>query len=101
MNQQAQRLVTKFNTSSRHRMARANAKDEPTEPLFHYTTEKALYSILQSKTFWFTSIYHMDDKVELSFGFGMAHDLLSAALAREDVLAQTFLKPLVEDFKIE
>jgi hypothetical protein len=101
MNRQAQKLVNKFNTTVRYRMARANANDEPTEPLFHYTTEKALYSILQSETFWFTSIYHMDDKVELSFGFGMAHELLSAALKREGVLIQTFLKPIVEDFNFE
>jgi hypothetical protein len=46
MNKQTQKLVKKFNTSSRYRMARANAKDAPTEPLFHYTTDKALYSIL-------------------------------------------------------
>jgi hypothetical protein len=43
----------------------------------------------------------MHDKVELSFGFGIAHDLLSAALRREDALTQTFLKPLVDDFKFE
>jgi hypothetical protein len=43
----------------------------------------------------------MDDKVELSFGFGISHDLLSAALKREGVLTQTFLKPIVEDFKFE
>jgi hypothetical protein len=50
-------------------MARANAKDSPTQPLFHYTTEQAFYSIIQSETFWFTSIYYMDDDAELSFGF--------------------------------
>jgi hypothetical protein len=60
---------SKFNAASVKRMARANAKDSPTQPLFHYTTEQAFYSIIQSETFWFTSIYYMDDDAELSFGF--------------------------------
>jgi hypothetical protein len=69
MNSKAQKLVSKFNAASVKRMARANAKDSPTQPLFHYTTEQAFYSIIQSETFWFTSIYYMDDDAELSFGF--------------------------------
>ena len=43
----------------------------------------------------------MDDDAELSFGFGISHDLLNAAMEREDVFAKGFLKPLVEDFKFE
>jgi hypothetical protein len=101
MNRQAQKLVRKFNAASIDRMARANAKDAPTQPLFHYTTEQALYSIIQSDTFWFTSIYYMDDDAELSFGFGVSHALLSAAIKRGDVLTNTFLKPLVDDFNFD
>ena len=101
MNRQAQKLVTKFHDASIYRMARGNAKEAPTQPLFHYTTERALYSIIQSETFWFTSIYYMDDDAELSFGFGVSHDLLSAAMKREDVLTKRFLKLLVDDYKFE
>src|SRR5215470_7755941 len=101
MNRQAEKLVAKFRDASIHRMARDNAKDAPTQPLFHYTTEQALYSIIQSETFWFTSIYYMDDDAELSFGFGVSHALLMAAMEREDVFAKGFLKPLVDDFKFE
>lgn len=101
MNREAQKLVNKFNAASIKRMARANAKDAPTQALFHYTTEQALYSIIQSETFWFTSIYYMDDDAELSFGFRISHDLLAAAMQREDIFAKTFLKPLVEDYKFE
>src|SRR6266436_317861 len=101
MNRQAQKLVTKFNAASIGRMARGNAKDAPTQPIFHYTTEQALYSIIQSETFWFTSIYYMDDDAELSFGFGVSHALLSAAIKRGDVLTNRFLKPLVDDYKFE
>jgi hypothetical protein len=91
----------KVRCSEQTRMARASAKDAPTQPLFHYTTEQALYTIIQSETFWFTSIYYMDDDAELSFGFGISHALLSAAREREDVFAKGFLKPLVEDYKFE
>jgi Protein of unknown function (DUF2971) len=101
MNRQAQKLVTKFSAASKDRMTRGNAKEAPTQPLFHYTTEQALYSIIQSETFRFTSIYYMDDDAELSFGFGVSHALLSAALEREDVLTKTFLKPLVDDFEFK
>ncbi len=82
-------------------MADANARGDPTDPLFHYTTVDALFGIIKSETFWFTSIYHMDDDQELSFGFGISHSLLSAALQREDVHVKTFLKPLVDDVGFE
>jgi hypothetical protein len=42
MNRQAQKLVTKFSAASKDRMTRGNAKEAPTQPLFHYTTEQAL-----------------------------------------------------------
>src|SRR5262245_26064104 len=71
----AQRLLSRFSAASAKRMARANAKDTPIQLLFHYTNEEALYSIIKSESFWFTSIYFMDDDAELSFGFGIAHDL--------------------------
>src|SRR5436190_6205372 len=101
MNPKAQKLVSRFNASSVKRMARANAKDAPTQPLFHYTTEQALYSIIKSEIFWFTSIYYMDDDAELKFGFNVAHELLKAAMQREDVLTKAFLKPLVDDYKFD
>jgi hypothetical protein len=101
MNPQAEKLVAKFNAARIRRMTRGNEKNAPTHPLFHYTTEQASFSIIKSETFWFTSIYHMDDPEELSFGFGVSHSLLSAALEREDVLTKVFLKPLVDDYNFE
>jgi hypothetical protein len=65
MDRKAQKLLNRFGDASIRRMAQSNAKEAPTQPLFHYTTEAALYSILKSETFWFTSIYHMDDDAEL------------------------------------
>jgi hypothetical protein len=97
MNRQAEKLAAKFGDGSTYRMARGNAKEAPIQPLFHYTSEAAFVSIVKSQTVWFTSIYYMDDDQELSFGFGVFQELLKAALKREDVLVERFLKPLVED----
>ena len=61
MENRAQKLADRFAASSVLRMAEANAREAPTQPLFHYTTEQALDAIVKSEVFWFTSIYHMDD----------------------------------------
>jgi hypothetical protein len=53
---QIESAVEAFHEASMKRMAQGNAADEPREPLFHYTSEKALFSIIESEKFWFTSI---------------------------------------------
>jgi hypothetical protein len=53
---QIESAVEAFHEASMKRMAQGNAADEPKEPLFHYTSEKALFSIIESEKFWFTSI---------------------------------------------
>src|SRR5262249_26340120 len=60
--------IDAFQDTCDRRMTKANEANTPREPLFHYTNEKALFSILDSNQFWFTSIYHMDDPEELNFG---------------------------------
>jgi hypothetical protein len=97
MHRRAKKLAEKFNDASTRRMADENARGAPAGPLYHYTTVDALFGIIKSETFWFTSIYYMDHDQDLSFGFGASHSLLSAALQREDVHVKTFLKPLVDD----
>ena len=92
-----EKLADRFNLASMQRMAKGNERGAPTEPLFHYTSIAALSAVVASETFWFTSVYHMDDDQELSFGFGSSHTLLAAALQREDANVKVFLKPLVED----
>lgn len=94
MHRRAEKLADRFNLASTQRMAKGNERGAPTGPLFHYTSVAALEGIVTSETFWFTSVYHMDDDQELSFGFGISHDLLAAALAREDA---NVIKTIVED----
>jgi hypothetical protein len=74
--------VDGFQNACNCRMAEANKANEPKEALFHYTNEQALFSILDSAQFWFTSIYHMDDPEELNFGFSVARDLFKEASER-------------------
>src|SRR6266404_8983370 len=88
--------VKKFHDSSMERMAKANAVDEPTKPLSHYTSESALSSIIESEQFRFTSIYHMDDTEELTFGFGVERKLLQEAIASGDELTRMFCEELAD-----
>jgi hypothetical protein len=89
--------VGKFHEASTRRMAKFNAADEPVEPLFHYTNESALFSIIESEQFWFTSIYHMDDTEELTFGFGVERKLLQEAIASGDKLTRMFCEELADE----
>lgn len=78
-------------------MAHGNAADEPIEPLFHYTSEKSLFSIIESEKFWFTSIYYMDDKEELTFGYNISRSILLSAIADGDKLTRMFCEELVDE----
>jgi hypothetical protein len=86
-----------FEDASRRRMADANAADAPEQPLFHYTKAEALTSIIDSKQFWFTSIYHMDDTEELKFGYNVWRALLQEAIAVKHGLALALCQGLLED----
>jgi hypothetical protein len=79
------------------RMAEANVANVPKEPLFHYTNHTALFGILDSSQFWFTSIYHMDDPEELNFGFDVARGLFGEAAKQCKGLARRFFATLAQD----
>jgi hypothetical protein len=68
LSQKAAAAVDVLQAACDRRMTEANAANDPKQPLFHYTNHTALFSILDSSQFWFTSIYHMDDPEELNFG---------------------------------
>ena len=93
--------VAKVHDASMQRMAKANVADEPTEPLFHYTNESALFSIIKSEQFWFTSIYHLDDTEELTFGFNVAQSLLREAGESGDTLTRVFCEELANEEELE
>jgi hypothetical protein len=96
LNPQLQKAIAAFEHASKLRMANANATRSPRQPLFHYTSEAALVSILKSEQFWFTSIYHMDDPEELAFGLRVARSLFQQALGTRDGLIRAFCQVLLE-----
>jgi hypothetical protein len=98
---QIEKAVPAFRDDSMKRMAQANAAEEPKEPLFHYTSESALCSIIESEKFWFTSIYHMDDKEELTFGFNISRSLLQAAADKGDRVTRLFCEELVDEEELK
>lgn len=53
-----------------------DARDKPTTPVFHYTNWDGFCGIIQSKSFWLHSIFHMNDTEELSYGWDIARCLL-------------------------
>src|SRR5690349_17597704 len=87
-----ERAVEQFGIRSRQRMADASERDTPTTPLFHYTSEAALHSIVESEKFWFTSIYYMDDVNELDFGFGVSHSTVMNRRTGATKIVEMFLR---------
>jgi Protein of unknown function (DUF2971) len=89
--------LTSYSHASDQRMTDANAANAPKQPLFHYTNENALFKIIKSKRFWFSSIFHMDDTEELTFGFNVSRALLQGAIAKKGGLVRDFCRGLLED----
>jgi hypothetical protein len=90
---QIEKAIAAFQDANDRRMADANVASQPSQPLFHYTGEEALFSIITSEQFWFTSIY---DTEELTFGFNVSRSLLQEAMASKDGLARAFCQVLLE-----
>jgi hypothetical protein len=77
--------------------AETDAADKPTAPVFHYASWDGFHGIMESESFWLHSIFCMNDKTELDYGLGIAHDILTqrntAACEVGDELAKAFLRP--------
>lgn len=86
-----------FRTASDERMARDNAGEAPQETLFHYTSEEAFRNIVRTEQLWFTSIYQMDDREELNFGYGISRSILQSVSDSGDVVIRAFCEPLIRD----
>lgn len=98
---EVEKAIAAFHDASMRRMAESNAADVPTEALFHYTNERALFSIIESETFWFTSIYYMDDTEELAYGFNVSQSMLQDRVANGDQLTRLFCEELVSEEDLE
>jgi hypothetical protein len=98
---QIEKALDEFQGACNRRMANANEANSPAEPLFHYTNERALTSIVESEEFRFTSIYHMDDTEELKFGFSVARSLLEEAAASKAGLIRSFCQDVLDAIPVE
>lgn len=60
----------------------------PDGPVFHYTSQKGLLGIINTKSLWATNILYMNDAAELQYAVGLARGqiaLLKESLSSEDV----------------
>ena len=101
LNDKCRVSLERFQNACDSRMAKEGAANKPRYPLFHYTREEALFSILDSGIFRFTSIYHMDDPDELTFGFNLARKLFKEAAEQTRGLGRAFCRELGEDGELE
>ena len=70
LNPELQRLAKEFSDwwdASASKLDKAVRK-----PLFHYTDMRGMLGIINSEQIWFTSIFHLNDPSELSYGIEMA-----------------------------
>jgi hypothetical protein len=100
-NPEISKALVAFEEASNHRMASTNEANAPRWPLFHYTNEQALVGIIKSEQFWFTSIYHMDDPEELTFGFNVSRALLQEAIGTTEGLTRAFCQDLLEAIAVK
>ncbi len=74
-----------------------DAHDKPNAPVFHYTSWDGFRGIMQSESFWLHSIFCMNDKTELDYGWNISRDLLLqrnlAAHLSSDELVKVFCAP--------
>lgn len=95
-------IATEFGTAVTMRMAQAEAADAPNDTLFHYTNETSLNEIIATNLFWFTSIYHMDDPDELSYGNRVCRSIFKTAYDAGNKFVRMFCEPfLAESFDSE
>ncbi len=50
--------------------------EEPPSILYHYTTQKGLLGIIQSKTIWATDILYLNDTMELKYAVDLTLDMI-------------------------
>ncbi len=51
--------------------------------LFHYTTPHGLLGIMQSNRIWATNVRYMNDSSELSYTYGLTHEIISELRSKE------------------
>jgi hypothetical protein len=74
----------------------ALSRERPSTTLFHYTSQRGLLGILETKALWASSIHYMSDAAELSHALDWVRVELGLALNREDNGHHDFYRILLE-----
>jgi hypothetical protein len=85
-----------FITWSREQLLREQAESTPTVPLYHYTDETALRSILKLQKFWCFSHEQQTDPQEFEYALEVARRELTEASRSDDFFAQALAKCLLD-----
>ncbi len=68
------------------------AAHEVRQPLFHYTDMAGLLGIITTEQMWFTSMFHLNDPSELSYGINLATEALEEQAKASDHIVETFCR---------
>jgi hypothetical protein len=72
----------KFNTLLERDLAETAGASPNQSTVFHYTDVKGALGILRSGRLWFTERSHLNDPVEIKYGFDIAYELFDVAAKR-------------------
>lgn len=72
----------------------ANLREEMPATLFHYTTQRGLLGIIQSKSIWASDLRYLNDKDEYLYGLRIIQDAIVAELGSLGDRTEGFLEEL-------
>src|SRR5271166_4732024 len=82
--------VAAFDQWSNDNLIARDARDQITNPLYHYTDAAGLEGIVKNQQVWFTGYTHLNDPSELTYGMTIASELLSEIGQASDPLIALF-----------
>lgn len=68
-------------------------------PLYHYTSMAGLVGILEKKSIWFTSMFHLNDPTELRYGIEVACSVLEQEAQNGDDSIKFFCTRITETLR--
>ena len=85
-----------FDQWSRARLLVEQQESTPTEPLYHYTDETALRSILRVQRLWCFSHEQQKDKTEFEYALNVARMVLRRVQSEAECFARSLAKELLD-----
>ena len=85
---------------SREQLLREQTASTPSEPLYHYTDEAALRSILKLQAFWCFSHLQQKDPAEFEYALRMAIDVLRGQSSSDDFFKHHFAECVLDMLRV-